>query len=167
MSEAGYGPRNPLNVRLNYATSETRKQVAIAIAAMWKKLSVNIELVNTEQRVHFANLRQGEFEVRSSGNSLDYDDAQGLLFPFQTSSVQNYARFSNPDYDRLMDTASVTSDRAKRAQLMQQAEQILLREMPVLPLFFGVWKNLVSTRVKGWEDNLFDVIYFKDLSLEK
>jgi oligopeptide transport system substrate-binding protein len=47
----------------------------------------------------------------------------------------------------------VTSDQAKRAQLMQQAEQILLREMPVLPMSFNVSKNLVSTRVKGWEDD--------------
>jgi ABC-type oligopeptide transport system substrate-binding subunit len=167
MSEAGYGPRKPLNVRLNYATSENRKQVAIAIAAMWKKLGVNVEFVNAEQKVHIANLRQGDFDVGLSGWSPDYDDAQFFLFLFQTSSGQNWARFSNPDYDRLMDTASATRDQAKRAQLMQQAELILLREMPVLPLFFSTWKNLVSTRVKGWEDNLFNVIYVKDLSLEK
>jgi oligopeptide transport system substrate-binding protein len=55
-----------------------------------------------------------------------------------------------------MDEASVTSDLAKRAQLVQQAEQVLLREMPMIPLFFYVSKNLVSTRVKGWEDNLLN-----------
>jgi oligopeptide transport system substrate-binding protein len=169
MSEAGYGPRKPLNVRFNYTTSENRKQIAIAIAAMWKKLGVNVELVNSEQRVNVANLRRGDFEVGSSGSSPDYDDAQGLLFAFQTSSTLNWARFSNPDYDRLMDTASVTGSQAKRAQLMQQAEQILLREMPILPIYFGVSKNLVSTRVKGWEHNLFSdrANYVKNLSLEK
>jgi oligopeptide transport system substrate-binding protein len=156
-------------VRLSYITSENRKQIAIAIAAMWKKLGVNVEHVNLENRVHVANLRQGDFEVGSSGWSPDYDDAQFFLFAFQTSSTLNWARFSNPDYDRLMVTASVTSNQAKRAQLMQQAEQILLREMPILPIYFGVSNNLVSTRVKGWEDNLFSdrATYVKNLSLEK
>jgi ABC-type oligopeptide transport system substrate-binding subunit len=168
MSEAGYGPRKPLNVRLTYATSENRKQIAIAIAAMWKKLGVNVELVNLEQKVQFANMRQGDFEVGHTGWIADYIDAQEFLFHWQTSTKeQNFARFSNPDYDRLMDAASVTRDESKRAQLLGQAEQVLLREMPVLPIYFGVAKNLVSTRVKGWEDNLLNITYVKNLSLEK
>jgi oligopeptide transport system substrate-binding protein len=74
---------------------------------------------------------------------------------------------SNPDFDRLMDAASVTGDESKRAQLLEEAEQILLREMPVLPIYFRVAGNLVSTRVKGWEDNLLNITYVKNLSLEK
>jgi oligopeptide transport system substrate-binding protein len=66
-----------------------------------------------------------------------------------------------------MDEAAVTSDQAKRAGLLEQAEAILLREMPVLPIYFNVSKNLVTTRVKGWEDNMFNVTYVKNLSLEK
>jgi oligopeptide transport system substrate-binding protein len=77
------------------------------------------------------------------------------------------AKFSNPDYDRLMDEASVTADQGKRAQLLTEAEMILLREMPVLPIYFRVAGNLVSTRVKGWEDNLLNITYVKNLSLEK
>jgi ABC-type transport system substrate-binding protein len=66
-----------------------------------------------------------------------------------------------------MDDASVTSDQGKRAGLLAQAEQVLLREMPVLPLYYGVSKNLVGTMVKGWEDNLLNIVYVKNLSLEK
>jgi ABC-type transport system substrate-binding protein len=62
---------------------------------------------------------------------------------------------------------SVTGDHGKRAQLLQQAEQILLKDMPILPLYFRASGNLVSTRVKGWEDNLFNIVYVKNLSLEK
>jgi oligopeptide transport system substrate-binding protein len=168
MSEAGYGPGKPLNVRLNYATSENRKQIAVAIAAMWKKLGVNVELVNTEQKVHAGNMRRGDFEVVLHGWIADYNDAQDFLFQWQTSTKeQNFARFSKPDYDRLMDAASFTGDPSKRAQLLQQAEQVLLREMPVLPIYFGVARNLVDTRVKGWEDNLLNITYVKNLSLEK
>jgi oligopeptide transport system substrate-binding protein len=168
MSEAGYGPKKPLNVRLAYGTSENRKQIVVAIAAMWKKLGVNVELVNAEPKVHNANLRQGDFEIGFGLHSADYNDAQQFLFKWQTSAkLLNASRFSNADYDRLMDEASVTSDQGKRARLLEQAEQVLLREMPTLPLYYRVSKNLVSTRVKGWEDNLFNVTYVKNLSLEK
>jgi oligopeptide transport system substrate-binding protein len=170
MSEAGYGPRKPLNVRLAYATSESRKQIAVAIAAMWKKLGVNVELVNAEPKVTGANLRRGDFEIGLFAWSADYNDAQDFMFLWQTSAKEenfNFARFSNADYDRLMGEASVTNDQGRRARLLEQAEQVLLREIPVSPLYFQVSKNLVSTRVKGWEDNLFDVTYVKNLSLEK
>jgi len=135
---------------------------------MWKKLGVNVEHLVSEQKVHVANMRRGDFEVGNYGWSADYNDAQDFLFLWQTSTKQeNFARFSNPDYDRLMDEASVTIDQRKRAQLLERAEQILLQELPVLPYYFRVSKNLVSTRVKGWEDNLLDVVYVKNLSLEK
>jgi oligopeptide transport system substrate-binding protein len=168
MSEASYGPRKTLNVKLEYATLENRKQIVVAIAAMWKKLGVNVELINTEQRVHGANMRKGDFEVGFAGSIADYNDAQEFLSQWQASTKEsNYARFSNPDYDRLMDAAAVTGDQSKRAQLLGQAEQVLLREMPILPIYFGVAKNRVSTRVKGWEDNLLNITYVKNLSLEK
>jgi oligopeptide transport system substrate-binding protein len=168
MTEAGYGPRKPLSIKLAYTTSENNKRIAVAIAAMWKKLSINVELVNTEGKVHFANLRQGDFEVGGVGWFADYNDAQNFLFQFETSTKQlNLSKFSNADYDQLMAEASVTSDQKKRAQLLQQAETILLREMPVLPLYFPVSKNLVSTKVKGWEENLFNIVYVKNLSFAK
>jgi oligopeptide transport system substrate-binding protein len=118
MSEAGYGPARPLNVRIAYATSENNKRVAVAIAAMWKRLGVNVEHVNAELKVHLANLRQGDFEIGQVRFGADYNDAQGYLFKWQTSSKQeNFARFSNSDYDRVMDVASLTSDQGKRALL--------------------------------------------------
>ena len=167
LTEAGYGPKKPLNIRLNHPTSENRHRIAVAIAAMWKKLGVNVEIGQTEIKVDAANLRQGDFEIGSFGWAALYNDAREFLYFSQTSAQQNWARFSNPDYDRLMDEASVTNDPGKRAQLLQQAEQVLLREMPMVPLFFYVSKNLVSTRVKGWEDNLLNITYVKNLSLEK
>ena len=66
-----------------------------------------------------------------------------------------------------MDAASVTGDESKRAQLLGRAEQVLLRELPVLPIYFNIARNLVSTRVKGWEDNLMNITYVKNLSIEK
>jgi oligopeptide transport system substrate-binding protein len=166
MSEAGYGPNKPLRFQLAYNTSENHKRIAIALAAMWKKLSVSVELVNTEVKVHYSNLRIGDFQMGRAGWIADYNDAQSYLFLSQTSTKQqNYSRFSNPEYDRLMDEASLTGDALKRAALLEQAEGILLEEMPVIPIYFYVSKNLVSTRVRGWQDNPLNAEYVRNLSL--
>jgi ABC-type oligopeptide transport system substrate-binding subunit len=168
MSEAGYGPRKPLNLRLSLSQLAGIKQTAVAVAAMWKKLGVNVEHLVSEGKVNTENLRQGDFEVGSWGWTANYNDARDYLWAWQTSTkTENFPRFSNADYDRLMGEASVAGDQGKRAQLLEQAEQILLREMPILPLYVRVSKNLVSTRVKGWEDNLFNAVYVKNLSIEK
>jgi oligopeptide transport system substrate-binding protein len=166
MTEAGYGPGRPLQFQLLYNTSENHKRIAIALAAMWKKINVNVELVNTEFKVQIANLRLGDFQMGRAGWIADYNDAQNYLFLSQTSTKQqNYARFSNPEYDRLMDEASVTGDAARRADLLEQAEGILLEEMPVIPIYFYVSKNLVSPKVTGWRDNPINAVYVRNLSL--
>jgi len=166
MSEAGYGPNKPLQFQLAYNTSENHKRIAIAIAAMWKKINVSVELVNAEFKVHLSNMRIGNFQMGREGWIVDYNDAQGYLFLLQTSTKQqNFSRFSNPEYDRLTDEASLASDARKRAGLLEQAEGILLEELPVIPIYFYVSKHLVSAKVKGWQDNLLDAHYVRDLSL--
>jgi ABC-type oligopeptide transport system substrate-binding subunit len=167
MTEAGYGPGRPLQFQLLYNTSENHKRVAIAAAAMWKKINVSVELVNSEFKVQVSNLRFGDFQMGRAGWIADYNDAQNYLFLSQTSTKQqNYSRFSNPEYDRLMDEASLTADAAKRAALLEQAEGILLEEMPVIPIYFYVSKNLVSAKVTGWRDNTMNAVYVRNLSLE-
>jgi ABC-type transport system substrate-binding protein len=64
-----------------------------------------------------------------------------------------------------MEQAAVTSDERQRAGLLAQAETILLKDLPVLPIYFYVSKNMVSTKVRGWVDNPFNVHYARDLSL--
>ena len=64
-----------------------------------------------------------------------------------------------------MDQASATGDMRKRAELLQQAETLLLKELPVIPLYFYVSKDLVSLKVKGWQDNPFDTFHVRNLSL--
>jgi oligopeptide transport system substrate-binding protein len=51
----------------------------VAIAAMWKKLGVNVEHSITERKVHYANMRRGDFEVGDYGWNSDYNDAQNFL----------------------------------------------------------------------------------------
>jgi oligopeptide transport system substrate-binding protein len=108
--------------------------------------------------VLFSHLRSGNFEIGYAGWAADVNDAANFLAVLQsTSTTSNYARYRNPQYDLLLKDAAQAIDHGTRAQLLAQAEALLLTDTPIAPLFHGVSKNLVSQQIIGWIDNPRDV----------
>ncbi|MCB9946314.1 MAG: peptide ABC transporter substrate-binding protein [Rhodospirillaceae bacterium] len=167
MTEAGYGPDNPITMELRYNTSENHRRIAVAIADMWAPLGIEVTLFNTDVATHYAHLRDGgDFDVARAGWIGDYNDPQNFLFLVECDNTGfNYAHFCNEEYDRLMDEAAQTIDLDARAELLYQAEQIFMEELPYLPIYYYVSLNLVSTKVQGWEDNIQNVHATRFLSL--
>ena len=168
LKEAGFGDGKPLAVEIRYNTSENNKATAIAIADAWKPLGVTASFVNTDVKTHYGLLQSGgDFDVARAGWIGDYSDPQNFLFLFESGAGKlNYPRWSNPDYDRLMQAAADETDLRARAETLADAERLLLREEPVIPLLFYELKTLVSKRVKGWRDNLLDRHLARYLSIE-
>lgn len=166
LSRVGYGPDNPLRLTFSLSSAEDRRRIAAAIAAMWKPLGVEVTLNNTEGKVLFSKLRTGDFEIGYAGWAADVNDAANFLAVLQSqASTSNYARYHNPQYDALLAQAAATADLITRAALLAEAEALMLADAPIAPLFHGVSKNLVATRVIGWADNAKDVHPSRFLSL--
>ena len=127
MAEAGFGPDNPLKLQLRYNTSENHKKIAVAVAAMWKQLGIQTELFNSEVKVHYNDVQEGNFEVARAGWIADYNDAHNFLYLMDSSTgVLNYAGYASGEFDRLMAEASLTADLDARADLLRRAEAIAL-----------------------------------------
>jgi oligopeptide transport system substrate-binding protein len=157
LTQAGYGPNNPLTFTLRYRDTVDVRRMVIAYQGMWTEIGVRAQLFNLEVKVLYAALRAGDFEVADAGWVADYNDPQNFLFLLQSSSGQmNYGKYSNPKYDQLMDEAARTLDLAKRAELLRHAEAIELEEQPLIPVLFNVSRSLVSRRLHGWQDNVLD-----------
>jgi len=165
--EAGFGPDNPLQFTLRYNTSENHKRIAVAVASMWKAIGVKVELFNSEVKVHYADLKQGDFQVARAGWIADYNDAQNFLYLLETrTGPNNYGRYSNPKYNQLMLDAEITADLAKRAEMMRKAEAMAMADQPVIPIYHYVSKNLVSKKVVGFVDNPKDIHRWRYVSLK-
>jgi oligopeptide transport system substrate-binding protein len=168
LQAAGFGADKPLNLTLSYNTSENHKKIAIAVAAMWKQLGVQAELFNSEVKVHYNSLEENDFDVARAGWIADYNDPQNFLYLLQTSTGKlNYGRYSNAEFDRLMDEAAKTNDLKARADLMRQAEARALGDSATIPIYYYVSKNLVQQYVKGWEPNTKDIHRTRYISIEK
>ncbi len=168
-AEAGYSRARPLTVELRYNTSENHRKVAIAIAAMWKQaLGVKVRLVNEEWKVFLENRKQKRVtQLFRAGWIGDYNDPYTFLEILHSRHGLNDEGYANPEYDALLDRASVETDPEKRFALLRRAEAIALADHPVIPLFGYVSKHLVNPRVGGWVDNILDHHYTKDLYIRE
>lgn len=155
LADAGYGPDNPLKLQLAYNTSENHKRIAVAVQAMWKALGVQAELVNREVKVHYDTLKQNDFDVARAAWVADYNDPQNFLYLLETrTGVQNYGRFSNAEFDKLMVDQGLTADQAARMAMMKQAEEIAMGADAWIPIYYYVSKALVSQKLEGYVDNV-------------
>ncbi|PAU76768.1 peptide ABC transporter substrate-binding protein [Halomonas salipaludis] len=166
MQDAGYGPDNPLELMLRYNTSEDHRRVSIALGAMWEPLGVEVDLYNSEVAVHYADLRQGDFDVGRAGWIGDYNDAQNFLSLLESGVANNYGAYSNPEFDSLMVEASETQDLDERGEIMAQAERLALDDAAVLPIYYYVSRNLVNPSLQGWENNIEDIHRSRWVSFE-
>ncbi|MDH3418532.1 MAG: peptide ABC transporter substrate-binding protein [Gammaproteobacteria bacterium] len=157
-AEAGYSAENPLRTEIIYNTQEDHRRLALAIAAMWKQvLGVEAGILNQEWKVFLDTRRQKiDTQIYRGGWIGDYNDAFTFAELMLTTSGLNDTGYSNAEYDALLQEASMEGDLARRAELLQQAEAILLEDLPILPIYYYVTSKLVKPWVGGYESNIMD-----------
>jgi len=158
-AESGYSKDKPLNIELLYNTSDNHKKMAIAVAAMWKQvLGVKTQLRNEEWKVYLNSRKQGDFEVIRAGWIGDYNDPYTFLSLFKSDvGEMNSSAYHNDNYDALLKAAENEQDANKRMDLLQQAEQQLLQDLPIIPVYHYQSQHLVNPKIQGWQDNLMDI----------
>ena len=165
-AEAGYSPARPLKIGLSYSTGDIHSKLAIAIASMWKEaLGVDVHLDAIEHRALLQQIDRRDVDLFVSGWIGDYNDAYTFLQYLRSGFAINLPHYANPAYDRLLDAAAATPDAEQRRTLLESAERTMLKDHPLLPIFFYVNKHLVKPQVAGWYDNVMNIVYSKDLSL--
>ena len=164
LAEAGYGPDNPLEITLRYYDDGDGKRTNLAIASFWRQIGVTTKLHHTELKVHFSDLRQGDFEIAQAGWIGENNAGHYLDLLVSDAGNVNYGRYQNPAYDALMRRARSQADMEVRNDLMSEAEAVAMAEHPLLPLYSIAVKRLVHPELKGWHENHRDVHAIRYLS---
>ena len=168
LNEAGYldGEGFP-KIQLLYNTSEGHRKIALAIQQMWKlALNVDIELYNQDWKVFLDSQRTMNFEMTRASWIGDYVDPNTFLDMFITDGGNNNTGWSNQRYDELISLAAQTSDQEQRYKIFQQAEEILMEAVPIIPIYTYTRNFLISPDVKGWHQNILDHHPYKYVVLE-
>ena len=157
--------QSPPALELRYNSGELHGRIAVAIAAMWKQaLGIDTVLHAEEFKVLLQDIDRGDVtQVFRASWLADYDDAYGFLQVLQSGARLNLPHYANAEYDELLARAAGEIDAGRRRVLLENAEQVMIGDQPLIPLYFYVAKHLVSARVRGWRDNAMNVVYSKQL----
>jgi oligopeptide transport system substrate-binding protein len=137
-----------------------------AIVEMWRQnLNVNIEIQQEDFGLFLKDIDEGNDQMYSLGWIADYPDPQNFLeINFRSTSGNNQSGYSNSQVDSLFDQADKETDTTKRAQLYQQAEQIIVDEEPWIPLYHPKNSYLVKPNVQGFEVPPFVIPFLRYVS---
>lgn len=168
LSEAGYNDSHPLVFNLLYNTSESHQRVAIAASSMWKKnLGVEAKLQNQEWKTMLDTMHTHNFDAVRYAWIADYDDAATFLNNFRSGDSENTSQYSNPAYDEALRNAAKAPDVATRGKFYQQAEDLLGKDVPAVPVYHYVRTHLVKPWVGGFTPDKLGYYFTRDMYIKK
>jgi oligopeptide transport system substrate-binding protein len=167
LAEAGFpGGRGFPRKEILINTSEAHRKIAEAIQAMWREnLGIEVGIYNQEWKVYLDSQSALNFDLSRAGWIADYAYPMTFLEIFTTGNGNNDTGWSNAQYDSLIQQARVAQTEPQRMQLMQQAERVILTELPVIPIYWYTRTYLKDPRVQGWNPTLLDNHPYKYVSL--
>lgn len=157
--DAGYGPHNPLDITYSAISQASNKRLAVVLRSMWQNVGVKVTLDFREMRVHFANMDKKTFELGYSswnGGEEPYDYL-AMLTSLTGEINYNSGDYQNDTFDSLVKEALQISGIQPRYAKFAEAEELMLSEVGIIPLYFGSAGNLVKGTVQGYADNVFNV----------
>ena len=168
LAEAGYpnGEGFP-SLELLYNTTEGHRIIAEAIQQMWKKnLNINITLQNQEWKVYLDRQREMDYQISRAGWTGDYPDPNTFLDMWTSWSQQNQTGWADPKYDALIRKAAITKDPNARLEVFQEAEEILMDQLPIIPIYIYTRVYALHPAVKNWHANVLDHHPWKHIDLD-
>ncbi len=160
LKEAGYpdGKGMP-TIQILYNTSESHKAVAVEIQSIWRDyLGLDVELVNIEWKTYLQKLDGLDYMVARRGWIADYDDPSTFLDMFVSTDGNNNTGWGSPEFDKLIEEARSEDDPAARMAILSAAEKILMTELPSVPIYFYLNKEMYdASKISGWFKNSLGV----------
>lgn len=124
-------------------SSVAAKNYAGVIQNYLKNVGVPVSIETAELNTLFDELRRGNFQIfygQWVGGNQDPIFFKDLFatseIPTETRASRNRSRYSNKELDALIDEAVNTFDREKAKQLYERIQDIVTRDVPVLPLWY-------------------------------
>lgn len=154
------------DVKLTYVCDDTSDSQTHAayFQQQWKDvLGIDVEISPMAFEARLDAMRNGNFDIVLAGWSPDYNDAMTFMDMFMKDNGNNYGKYDNPEYDELLNQAMAEQDAAKRQEILQQAETILIKDdYVVYPIYFSVRNYVVSRKLSGMTRTGFQEFDFCD-----
>ena len=159
LAEAGYPDGKGMNA-IKLLTIAIYADMANFIAKQLEEsgIPVQVEVVQKSLLLDMTSNSRAAF-FRGSWIA-DYPDAENYLSVFYSKNPAppNYTRYKNPVFDVLFEKAIAETNDSMRYKLYQQADQVMIQDAPVVPLWYDKAVHLVQPNVIGFSPNALNLL---------
>ena len=124
-------------------------------------------LTNTDWKVYLSRQSIGDYSIARAGWIGDYVDPKTFLDMMVTGRGNNQTGWSNNEYDTYLDLAAQSLSQTERFKNLYKAEEILMDELPIIPIYTYTRIYMLHSDVVGWNPNLLDTHPYQFVYLKR
>lgn len=149
LAEAGYSDGFKTTL-ITYAPFSFLTNAAIVVQEQLKQIGIEIEYSALEPAAMSEALIERDFDL-AIASSTAWTDPHSVVFGgFGTGQLGNFASYSNPRVDDLIHQGKAEIDRAARAAIYRELQEIILAELPWVPLYVANQYEAMKDTVHGF-----------------
>jgi peptide/nickel transport system substrate-binding protein len=154
LNEAGFPDGNGLPV-IKLLTIPNYSDLAGFIAKQLEEAGIPVQ-VEVVQKSLLLELTSNSRALFFRGSWIaDYPDAENYLSVFYSKNPAppNYTRYRNPEFDELFEKAMTETNDSLRYELYREADQVMINDAPVVPLWYDEWIHFIQPEIKNFNVN--------------
>lgn len=160
--------KSALNLVFWGTDSTYNQNQAAYLQQQWKEnLGLDVELKAVANSALSEAKLNGDYTFTVGAWGPSENDAITFLENFQTGMMSNYGRYSNPEYDRLIQESMAEGNAQKRQDLLIQAEKLLINDLAIGPMYFTCSTYALSGKLVGLVRTPFQYFNVCGASLQK
>lgn len=168
LADSGYKATSSFpDISILTTDSDTGRREAEALQAMWRKnLGINVRIIQREWTTYLQKQYDADFDLCAGGWIGDYLDPTTFLEMWIKDGGNNNTGWSSKEFENLLRTAENTASVPTRMATLAEAENIILEDTPVFPIYWYTTNYLIRPEVQNWDPLLLNNHPFKFISLE-
>jgi dipeptide transport system substrate-binding protein len=144
--------------------------MAEMLQADWAKIGIKANIVSYEWGEYLKRAKAGEHDtmlIGWTGDNGDPDNWLGTLYGCDAVNGNNFSKWCDPAYDKLIKDGKRLDDQERRSALYRQAQEVLKSQVPITPIAHSTVNQPMRTEVKGFKVSPFGLNSFYGVSLEQ
>jgi peptide/nickel transport system substrate-binding protein len=148
-AQSGVAPGTTLSMLLP-SGNQVDQQTAVELKSMWSQLGITPQLLDPAAAT--ARYRQDDFQVDITGWTNDIPDPDELTsYALGFTQSQSYhSQYHSAAMDALITKGETTLGTAARQQIYDQIQQMAMRDVPIIPLYYAPYTAALSKKVSGF-----------------
>ena len=123
---------------ISYCNNSERNTLVVqALQKQWEeRLNIEVEIEAVDPKVYFQRVAKKEYQLGLGSWMADFNDPINFLeiFKYKDNGTNN-TNWENPEYIDFLNHSGLCKDLEERSQVLRKAEELLMTEMPIIPIY--------------------------------